>query len=172
MTSIQDQKNAKLTAEILAKASGKPVDEVKVVGTKNAITVKGKVYNIEPLGALDGLDTWEYILQKVLPSVGSGLDAMQQEESFGDSTAFSEAMIHLSNKLEGDSFKMLSVTLFQGATVDGIELDINEHFSANYGVWRKVFTHAMKVNFSSFFEEGWSAGLQDLMMMVSPQFSE
>jgi len=169
---IQEQKNAKLAAAILAQAKGTPEVKVEPEKVEGAITIRDKSYAIKALGALDGLDTWEYILQRILPAVGTGLDAMQQEEDFIESTSFTEAMLHLSNKLEGETFRMLSITLLEGATVDGEPLDINEHFKGNYGVWRKVFAHALKVNFASFFDEGWSAGLKDLMTMVSPQLSK
>lgn len=172
MSSIQAQKNAKLTADILAQASGQAVAKPIAEKVSNSITLREKEYSIKELEAYDGMDTWEYILQRVLPAVGTGLDAMKQEDDFMESTTFTEAMMHLSNKLEGDTFRMLSVTLFEGATVDGEPLDPNQHFKANYGVWRQVLAHALKVNFSSFFDEGWSAGLKDLMAMVSPQLTK
>lgn len=172
MSSIQAQKNAKIAADILAQASGQAVAQPIAEKVANKITIRDKVYSIKELEAYDGLDTWEYILQRILPAVGTGLDAMQQQDEFMESTTMTEAMMHLSNKLEGETFKMLSTTLFEGATVDGEPLNPNVHFKANYGVWRKLFAHALKVNFASFFDEGWSAGLKDLMTMVSPQLTK
>lgn len=175
MSNINEQRdNKKLIEQMLATAAGDKPTEAKTEAPlicKNSIKLKDKVYKIEPLNGEDGLDLWEYILQRILPSVGTGLDAMQQEDDFLESTTFTEAMMHLSNKLEGSTFSMISNSLFAEGTVDGEPLDIKEHFKAEYGVWRKVFAHALKVNFSSFFEEGWSAGLKDLMAMVSPQLT-
>jgi len=171
---IHQQKANKIVQDLINK--GKPQVEKEVKKEEevlpNTIKLKGKLYKIEPMNGTDGLNLWEYILQRILPSVGTGLDTMQNKEDFVESTTFTEAMMHLSNKLDGDSFKLISLAVFDNATVDGQPLDVDEEFKANYGTWRTLLVFALKVNFSSFFELGWAQGIKDLMALVSPQFQE
>lgn len=139
----------------------------------NTITLGGKVYKIELLPATDGLDLWEYILKRILPSVGTGLDSFKHDDELdGAPTTFAEAFLHLSDKLDGNSFSLISESIFTGATVDGKPLNFNEEFKGNFGNWKKLLTFALQKNFASFFEEGWANGLQDLMGLVSPQFQK
>lgn len=126
-------------------------------------------YKIVPLKGSIGLSLWEDIMSKLLPSLGSGLDQMQYNEVLdGSPTTFSEALIHLSRKLDGDTFDTYSKILFEGATVNDKPLDIDSHFSCNYGEWKKLFVFSLKENFQSFFEEGWADSLKDIMIMASP----
>lgn len=156
------------THKLLEEAMASVAPDKDLEGT---ITVKDRVYKIKKMDADDGLNLWEYILQRLLPSIGTGLDVMQGEnDPFQAATTFSEAMMHLSNKLDGNSFKLISHAVLEGAEVNGEPMNFKEEFAGNYGAWRKVLAFALQENFKSFFEEGWATGLKDLMAMVSPQF--
>jgi hypothetical protein len=151
------------------------VNEFKTENAKHTITIKDKVYKVEPLDAESGLDTWEFLMNKLLPSIGTGLDSFRHDPIMdGAPTTFSEAMLHLSAQLSKDpgTLKALSLTLLEGLTVDGELVDFKEHFSANYGTWLKVVKFALTENFSSFFEEGWESAAKDLMGMVAPVMSQ
>ena len=152
----------------------KKIEEtVEVELATNTIVISGKTYKIKPLKWEDGIDLWEFILKKLLPSIGNGLDRLQYDEALdGSPTTFAEACINLSRNLDGNTFKLLSISLFSGATVDGKPLDINEEFTANYNSWRKLFIFALKENFSSFFDEGWTQGLTSITTMLAPMMSQ
>ena len=137
----------------------------------HTIMIKDKKYKIKPLPHNQGLMLINYIMRVVLPSVGSGFDGMRSAEEFEDSTMFTEAMMHLSNKMSDDFLVTVSDTLLVGATVDGMPIDDN-HFSCNYGTWRGVVKFALTENFASFFEEGLAQVATDLIQLVSPQFKE
>lgn len=140
---------------------------------KHSITINEKIYKVKLLSFEDGIDLWENIMQKLLPSVGSGLDRLSHNEILdGSPTTFTEAMIHLSKNLDGETFKHYSFALFDGATVNGEALNLNEEFSGNYGAWKTLFAFALKENFGSFFTDGWADGLQDVMAMVSPMMAQ
>lgn len=146
------------------------VEEVPVEAPTKE-TINGKEYKIVLLDSYDGMDCWEYILKRILPSVGTAADAMQHDTLIdGSPTTFAEAMMHLSSKLDGSTFSTLSKVLLEGATVDGKPIDVNQEFKGNYGTWRKVLMLALKGNFSSFFDKGWGENLTSLMTMVAPQF--
>lgn len=140
---------------------------------KHSITLNDKVYKLKLLPFDEGMNLWEHIMRKLLPSVGSGLDRLSHNEVLdGSPTTFTEAMIHLSNNLDGSTFRNFSYVLFDGATVDGEPININAEFSGNYGVWKKLFAFAIKENYSSLFTEGWANGLQDVMALVSPMMAQ
>lgn len=145
-------------------------EEVKVAGAKHTVELKGKIYKIELLNADDGLDMWEYLMQKLLPSVGHGLDAMGHDyEVDGSPQTFSRALATLATKLDGKDLRRISSTMLHGATVDGKPLDFKEEFKGNYGTWKSLLTFSIKENFGSFFEEGWGESLTGLMSLVIPQ---
>lgn len=152
----------------------KKIEEtVEVELAKNTIVISGKTYKIKPLKWEDGIDLWEFILKKLLPSIGSGFDRLQHDDVVdGSPTTFTQACLHLSRNLDGNTFKLISMTLFDGATVDNKPLDLNEEFTANYNAWRKLLVFALKENFSSFFEEGWTQGLTSLTAMLTPMMSQ
>lgn len=148
------------------------VNDVKEEAVKNTITIKDQVYKVKLLDADDGIDTWEFIMQKLLPSVGSGLDGMNHDDILhGAPTTFSEVMLHLSKQLDGNTLKALSLTVLEGLTVDGSPVEFKEHFKGNYGTWTKVLKFALQENFSSFFDEGWENMMTDLMGAVTPMMS-
>lgn len=148
-------------------------DTVDAVEAKNTKTINDKVYKIKLLRFEDGIDLWENILKKLMPSLGSGLDRMQHDSILdGSPTTFTDALIHLSKNLDGNTLKNYSFVLFNGATVDGKPLDVNVEFTGNYSAWKKLFTFALTENFSSFFEEGWSDGMSDLMAVVTPAMNQ
>lgn len=152
-----------------AAAAAQVAQQIKQDITKNTIEIKGEIYKIDLLDADDGLDLWENLMKVVLPSVGTGLDSMQHDPVLdGSPTTFTEAMSHLSNKLDGQTLKKISVVLLTNMEVDGKKVNWSEHFKGNYGSWRKVVKFALQENFSSFFEDGWVGGIQDLMAMVTP----
>lgn len=130
---------------------------------KNTINIDGKVYKIKPLIWEEGIELWEDIAKRCLPSIGSGFDRFQHDELDGSPTTFTEAAINLSRNLDGFRLKTYSQALFDGATVDGEPLDLNKEFTANYGAWRKLFAFAMKENFQSFFDQGWITGMLEKM---------
>jgi len=141
----------------------------------NTIVIKNKEYKIKPLNARDGLRLWEYLLGKLLPSVGTGLDRMSHDELLdGSPTTFAQAMIHLVSNLEKDydTLNNITDTILEGCLVDGKPLNTDEEFSCNYGAWRQLLIFALKVNFSSFFEEGWESALTDITAMVVPMMSK
>lgn len=156
--------------DIVGKEKNKPTKtEVKVEAPLSK-EINGKIYKIQLLNGEDGLDLWEFLLQKLLPSVGTGLDSMQHDSLMdGSPTTFAEAMIHLSTRLEGNTLKSISLSLFDGAAVDGKPLDFKEDFKGNYGAWRTLLAYAMKENFGSFFEEGWGEGIVSLMQLLPTQ---
>ena len=144
-------------------------EEISAEEQKNAILIKGKWYKINLLPSEDGLELWEILMQKLLPSVGSGLDGMNHDAILdGSPTTFSEAFMHLSNKLDGNTLKLVSLNVLKGMTVDGVKVDQNKFFAGNYGTWLKVIKFALQENYSSFFEEGWTSALKDVMGMVNP----
>lgn len=148
-------------------------DSVDAIEAKNTITLNDKIYKIKLLEWEDGIDLWENILKKLLPSVGAGLDRMQHDPIMdGSPTTFSDALIYLSRNLDGNTLKSYSQVLFSGATVDGEPLNVNKEFTGNYGSWKKLFVFALTENFSSFFEEGWLDGMSDLMAVVTPAMSQ
>lgn len=152
-----------------AAVAAQVAQQVKQDLAKNTIDIKGEIYKIDLLDADDGLDLWENLMKVVLPSVGTGLDSMQHDPVLdGSPTTFTEAMSHLSNKLDGQTLKKISVVLLTDMEVDGKKVNWVEHFKGNYGAWRKVVKFALQENFSSFFEDGWVDGVQDLMAMVTP----
>jgi len=144
-------------------------NQVKEKLSAHTVEIGGDVIKIVPLGGYDGLDMWEYLMKVLLPSVGTGLDSFQHDTVMdGSPTTFSEAMMHLSNKLEGNTLKNVSISLLSGMTVNGQKVDLDEWIGCNYGAWRQVLKFALTENFSSFFENGWVDGVQDLMAMVTP----
>jgi hypothetical protein len=152
-----------------ADIAAKVAQNVKQELTKNTIEIDGVSYKIDLLNAEDGLDLWENLMKVILPSVGTGLDSMQHDPIIdGSPTTFTEAMSHLSNRLDGQTLKRVSISLLTDMEVNGSKVNWSDHFKGNYGTWRKVVKFALKENFSSFFEDGWVDGVQDLMTMVSP----
>lgn len=148
-------------------------DSVDAVEAKNTITINDKLFKIKLLSFEDGIDLWENILKKLLPSVGAGLDRLQHDTVMdGSPTTFSDALIYLSRNLDGNTLKSYSTVLLHEATVDGEPLNINKEFTGNYGAWKKLFVFALTENFSSFFEEGWTDGIADLMAVVTPAMSQ
>lgn len=146
--------------------------ETKVAGSNHTIEIKEKIYKIVLLNGEDGLDMWEYLMQKLLPSVGEGMDAFTHDyELEGSPKTFSRAFAALASRLDGKDLRRISVTLFEGATVDGKPLDFKEEFKGNYGSWKKLLQFALKENFSSFFEEGWGESMTSLVSLVTPQFN-
>tara|TARA_R110002153_G_scaffold2993_1_gene14178 strand:- start:1461 stop:1961 length:501 start_codon:yes stop_codon:yes gene_type:complete len=128
----------------------------------------GKVYKIELLNAEDGIDLWEFLMQRILPSVGTGLDSLQHDSMLdGSPTTFTQALIHLSGKLEGNTLKAISLSLLSSATVDGKPMDFKEEFKGNYGNWKSLVAFALKENFSSFFVEGWAESLIQMTTMLN-----
>lgn len=148
-------------------------DKLKAIRNKNSIEIDGKVYKIDLLKAGDGIELWEELMKIVLPSVGSGLDALrssgQRDELFdGPSTTITEIMIHLSNKLDGTRLKWVSDELLGDMTCDGVPVDFDEHFKGNYGTWLKLIRFALTENFSSFFADGWVQEIMGTMDRVMP----
>jgi hypothetical protein len=136
---------------------------------KHTVIINGKNYKIKPIPWEEGVEMWEDIVKRCLPSVGSGLDRLQHDELSGSPTTFTEMMINLSQNLSGTTLLTYSKALADGATVDGEPMDLNTEFTGNYGAWMKWFTFAMKENFSSFFDQGWVMGMIDkLTAMLTP----
>lgn len=141
-------------------------------GVKCTLVIDGKTYKIKQLSWADGMDLWEHIMKKIMPSVGSGLDRLQHNEILdGSPTTFTEAFIHLSHNLDGDTLKNYSLVLFNGATVDGEPLDLNKQTTEFLGVWKKLFVFALKENFKHLFQDGWETGLTEMMSMVAPMMA-
>jgi|TARA_R110000851_G_scaffold74984_5_gene165303 hypothetical protein len=146
-------------------------EETEEVSTDLPLTKElgGKVYKIELLNAEDGVDLWEFLMQRMLPSIGTGLDSLQHDSNLdGSPTTFTQALIHLSGKLEGNTLKAISLSVLSGTTVDGKPLNFKEEFKGNYGHWKSLVAFALKENFSSFFVEGWAESLIQLTKMLKP----
>lgn len=162
-----------LTRKAVEEVSGTKADEIKPKNkketksglVKNTIVLKGKTYKVTPLDFLDGIDLWENILQKLLPSAGSGIDGMRGEALDADKT-FTEVFTNLARNLDGETLKNYSLVLLSGCSVDGEPMDINKEFSGNYSTWLKLFVFALKENFGSFFEEGWGDEAANIVAMV------
>lgn len=167
MASILEQQEEQIKQEAPV---AKPMGSEEVFTPKNTITIRDKKFKIELLPSEEGLELWEYLMKKLLPSVGTGLDSMQHDSVMdGSPKTFSQAFGLLAEKLSGKDLKEISKNLFQGATVDGKPLDFNEQFKGNYGSWKSLLTFALKENFGSFFEEGWGDSLTGLVSLVVPQ---
>ena len=165
MTSIAD-----LAKKAVEDVEGKK--EIPTANTKYTLEVDGKFYKIKPLSWADGTDLWEDILKKIMPSVGSGLDRLQHNEILdGSPTTFTEAFIHLSRNLDGNTFKHYSMVLFEGATVDGEPLKLENQTTEFMGVWKKLFAFALKENFKHLFQDGWETGLTEMVSMVAPMMA-
>jgi hypothetical protein len=148
-------------------------DTVKKDSEKNSITIGKDVYKVKILSASEGIATWEYLMKKLLPSVGTGLDSFRHDEVLdGSPTTFAEAFMHLSNRLDGNSLVSISGTLLAGLEVNGKEVDFDEHFKANYGSWAKVIKFALMENFESFFVDGWTTTLTDLVSLAVPMLEK
>jgi len=137
---------------------------------KHTIELKGKTFKIELLNGEDGLDLFEYLNKKLLPSVGSGVDGMfgNSGDFLGTTQTFETAFSNFSRNLEGDTMKKVSKNLLQNCTVDGKPLDFAEEFKGEYGVWRQLVMFALKENFGSFFEFDWGEHLGTLATMLMP----
>ena len=134
---------------------------------KNTIQIKGDTYKIKLLSFEYGITVWEDIMKRLLPSIGNGLDQLQHNELDGNPNTFVYALTNISRQLDGEVLVRYSRALFEGATVNGEKLDINR-FTGNYGTWKKLFMFAIKENFSSFFEEGWTDSISNLTAMLTP----
>lgn len=152
----------------LVQKVSKQVDEQAAKGT---IIIDGKTYKIKKLLWQDALDLLENITQVVAPSVGSLFDGMGRDE-FEEQTTFTEAMLHISNKLNGSTFTNYSLALFEGMTVDGQPFDITKTDADFLGAWRTLFIFAMKENFSSLFAGGWGTKLGEILDKVAPAKTE
>lgn len=135
-------------------------DNEQPVQEKRTIVIDDKTYKIKELPIKIGLEMLEDLTKRFLPSIGSILDLTQHDQYDGSPKPFSEAFSNLSKNLDGNTMYLYSVDLFDGATVDGEPLDI-EDFAANYGVWRKLFLFALQENFSSFFVDGWATTISE-----------
>lgn len=145
--------------EVAKKAKQKVSEDKEPVKVKGSINIDNKIYNIKKLQWEDGVDLWEDMMKRGLPSIGSCLDRLQHDELDGSPTTFTEALINLSRNLEGSTLRSYSVVLFEDATVDGVEFDLNEEFTGNYGAWRKLLVFALKENFESFFDKDLVQGM-------------
>lgn len=145
------------------------VEAHKETLAKHTLKIKDKIYKIKPLNGEDGVDTLEFILQLVAPSMGSALDGMNHDSLMdGTPTTFSEVMMHLSRQLKGSTLKALSLALLEDLEVDGVKVSFSDQFQCNYGDWVKVVKFALQENYSSFFEDGWGSVMGDLMQMAAP----
>lgn len=139
----------------------------------NSIELKGKVYELTPLLADDGLETWSYILKIILPSLGSHFDSIKEEAEFGVSEgALQKAIAQLTTSLQTGDLTLLSTVLFKDAKVDGELFEFREEFSQNYYSWMKLFKFGLEVNFRSFFEEGLGELVKEMRGLMSPVESE
>ena len=134
---------------------------------KNSIVIGDDTYKIKLLPFEHGINLWEDIMKRLLPSIGNGLDQLQHNELDGNPNTFSYALANLSRQLDGSVLKNYSQVLFHEATVNGQKLTL-DHFKGNYGSWRKLLVFAIKENFSSFFEEGWTDGLSQITAVLAP----
>lgn len=141
------------------------------VASKNTIVLDGVTYKIKLMSWETGMEVWEHILKRLMPSVGSGLDRLQHNELDGSPTTFTEAFIHLSQNLDGDTLKLFSFDLLEGLTADGKPVVLSEQTTEFMGHWKKLFIFSLKENFKGFFDEGWATSLAEMVSMVTPMMS-
>lgn len=142
-------------------------DKVKAEQAKHTTTIGSDVYKIKPMKWEDALDLAEHISKKILPSVGVSVDDMMKDE-YEDRSVFTEALLHLSERLDGETLKNWSYCVFEGMTKNGAEFDLSEQDSSFLGAWRKLFVFALLENLSPLFAEGWGEELGKLMNLLNP----
>lgn len=129
-------------------------------------TIGKKKYQIHLLPARKGMDHAMKLSQVVIPALGGSFDAQNEFKDYG----FTQLSLVVVEQMNQINIMDLVDEMFEGASVDGEELDIDKHFRAEYGDLIELITFAMKENFGSFFKvRGLTAHLSQLKDQMFPQ---
>lgn len=125
-------------------------------------------YQIHLLPARKGMEHAMKLAQVIIPALGGSFDAQDEFKDYGF-TQLSLVVVEQMNQID---IMDLVDEMFQGASINGQELDIDKHFRANYGDLIELITFAMKENFGSFFKvRGLTAHLSRLKEQMFPKES-
>ena len=119
---------------------------------------KEREYTIYLLGAFEGLGLAKKLSSIILPSIGAFMS--------GDDVDFMDIADSLVNHIEALDLQGLIDKLLNGVLCDGMEINFDQHFMANYGELTEIIAFALKENFGSFFT---SAVSKELKGKVTPQ---
>lgn len=122
--------------------------------TQNVIG--GKRYTIQKLNGWDAWDGWALILKIIGPVFGEVIDSrnVDEEMMFEKQNTFKEVLTIVTSKIGEPEMRSLIAQMLQGATVDGMPLDINKDFGAgNIHHMQALIVYAMQENFQGFFTE-------------------
>lgn len=119
-------------------------------------TIGGKRYTIQKLNGWDAWDGWTLILSTIAPIFGEVLDSrnVDEEMMFEKQHTFKEVLTILTHNIRKPEMRVLINQMLQGATVDGLPLDVDKEFgNGNVHNMQQVIIYAMKENFEGFFTE-------------------
>lgn len=144
--------------EFLKEVTDKVHGDDKGVAGDNAIQIKGKIYKIKLVPWQQGIDLWELMVKKLLPSIGNFIDDRDADE-LDQVNTFTDAFVNISRNLDGRTLNLMTRVLLDGCTVDNKPIDLDAEFTGNYGNWIRLLIFALKENYGSFFGDGWQKGL-------------
>jgi len=101
------------------------------------------------LRAFRGLFLARQLGKVLLPVLGSFMAPTEEDED--PSVDFSRVAETLVESIDSIDVESLVKELLDGITIDGIEVDLDEYFMANYGLLLEIVAFSLQENFQSFF---------------------
>lgn len=147
--------------------------ENKNKAPETVITLDDVKYEIKLLPASDGIVMAKEIVKLVSPVLGSLVDGTRTHAEFGDATVFTDAALYLCSQLDKADVLEMIYALLNNLKVNGVEVEFDEAFKANYGNLVEVVKFAMEGNFSSFFSsKALTKTASDFMTLLSKATQE
>lgn len=103
------------------------------------------------LRAFRGLFLARQLGKVLLPVLGSFMAPTEEEEDEDPSVDFSKVAETLVESIDSIDVESLVKELLDGITIDGIEVNLDEYFMANYGLLLEIVAFSLQENFQSFF---------------------
>jgi ribosomal protein S18 acetylase RimI-like enzyme len=108
--------------------------------------------SIKLLPMSTGIKVAKELIGLIAPAIGSAVDGVRHDDLIhGAPRSFSDLALVLVGQLDKVDVENLIELLLAGMLVNGNEVDLDDHFSANYHELLEIMEFALKENFQTFF---------------------